>query len=136
MLAFYAILLLAVSLALLIGSIVLAARRALPRLWLLLWVPATMGGFYLGIVGLLERALTGIFTPELLGLWMLLQLAAFGLPVGFHYLASLAEQRQAADTAERRIEALQNEIEKLRDEVRAVPPPPPEPKPKPPSLRT
>ena len=67
---------------------------------------------------------------------MLLIVFVFLAAIVLHYSVAISKHSEHEKGLSQELALLKDELEKLRDEVRATPPPPAEPKPKPPSLRT
>ena len=67
---------------------------------------------------------------------MLLMVFVFLAAIVLHHSVVISRLLEREKEVSQELTLLKDELEKLREEVRATPPPPAEPKPKPPSLRT
>ena len=129
------IVLLVLGLGFLAVTLNLIRKRRLRKEYAVLWVvTSAMILLFVLLPGVLLRVAAWL-NPNHVVLMLLIVfvfLAAFVL----HHSVVISRLSEREKEVSQELTLLKDELEKLREEVRATPPPPAEPKPRPPSLRT
>jgi len=129
------IVLLVLGLGFLAVTLNLIRKRRLRKEHAVLWVvTSAMILLFVLLPGVLLRVAAWL-NPNHVVL-MLLIVFVFLAAIVLHHSVVISRVSEREKEVSQELTLLKDELEKLREEVRATPPPPAEPKPRPPSLRT
>jgi len=129
------IVLLVLGLGFLAVTLNLIRKRRLRKEYAVLWVvTSAMILLFVLLPGVLLRVAAWL-NPNHVVL-MLLIVFVFLAAIVLHHSVVISRVSEREKEVSQELTLLKDELEKLREEVRATPPPPAEPKPRPPSLRT
>jgi len=129
------IVLLVLGLGFLAVTLNLIRKRRLRKEYAVLWVvTSAMILLFVLLPGVLLRVAAWL-NPNHVVL-MLLIVFVFLAAIVLHHSVVISRLSEREKEVSQELTLLKDELEKLREEVRATPPPPAEPKPRPPSLRT
>ena len=129
------IVLLVLGLGFLAVTLNLIRKRRLRKEYAVLWVvTSAMILLFVLLPGVLLRVAAWL-NPNHVVL-MLLIVFVFLAAIVLHHSVVISRLSEREKEVSQELTPLKDELEKLREEVRATPPPPAEPKPRPPSLRT
>ena len=129
------IVLLVLGLGFLAVTLNLIRKRRLRKEYAVLWVvTSAMILLFVLLPGVLLRVAAWLNLDHVV--LMLLMVFVFLAALVLHHSLVISRLLKREKEVSQELTLLKDELEKLREEVRATPPPPAEPKPKPPSLRT